>query len=337
MKELLSRWKDIVPCHEKDYYRVGRWLVSRKLAFRVAVVTCIACAALILSMMPEGLSQGAKGYPTYRYDAFLLKFYSGKAEILAESGYTAYIGNIKKGAVQGKGTLYDEEGRTVYAGKFQNGKYHGKGTLYRKNGAKLYEGEFRKGKKSGEGVLFDGRDSEVFTGQFLNDGIFYETFAGAGTDEASEWYTGKLEMYSADDEICGYMKDIDAAYFGKSAEDEMEGGWTITGLYVLKDFLLTAEGKVQDKKGLDKWFGKAEYAGDTCLELPEVIVCNLLDMKKAPALQTENLMKDVLEVTSWDEQWETSVRSYTKDGFRYTFFGTGEDGKFNFYLIEEEK
>ena len=342
VKKIMSMLKDVSPRHRKDYYRIGKWMVSRRLLYRLAIVVCLICIIFILAMKPVGSLWGTGGYPAYRYSSLPLKFHSGKVEILGKSGYTAYIGQVKKGAAQGNGTLYRKNGSVAYQGKFEKNMYQGNGTLYRENGTKEYSGSFQKGKKQGKGKLYTENGDLIYNGRFRNDPILFDEMVGKKTEDAAKRYRGSMILYHMEDSMCTYMEEINALYSGSSEDDSMDGGWEITGVYVLKDRLVTAKGSIKKEKELTKWFGKAEYAGTTKVRPSDAAAVNSLKhadklLGSSIAFETEKELSDVFQVTSYDKDYEVYIRTYIKDKFRYTFFSKDKDSDFVFYLIEPDQ
>lgn len=337
VKDALNKIKDVEPEDEKDYYQLGRWMAGRKFILRIAAAAFILSIAVIGAAWLDGAIGKTKGYPTYRYDSMLLKFRNGKAGIRAKSGYTAYIGQVRKGMAEGKGTLYGKNGSVVYKGEFEASLYHGKGTLYRENGTKIYTGEFEQGRRQGEGKLYNGSENLIYKGSFKNDEIVYEEITGKKTEDAAKMYTGTLAIctYEGDDnsDMCGIMEEIDAVYCGISTEDSMEGGYEITKVYVMKNNL--------GKDALEN-LGEPEYKGTTRIKFTEAVVMNELkktDSKAAdiPDIQREDMLEDVSSVTSYDKSFKVYIRTYVKDGFRYTLYGSSKNSRVLFYSIEADQ
>ena len=337
VKETFDKIKDVEPEDEKDYYRLGRWMAGRKFMFRIAAAVFLLGIAIIRMAYLDGAIGSTKGYPTYRYNSILLKFRTGKAGILAKSGYTAYIGQVKKGTAEGKGTLYGKSGSIIYKGEFEASLYHGKGTLYRNNGTRIYTGQFEQGRRQGEGKLYNGSGSLIYKGSFENDEILYEEITGKKTEDIAGMYTGNLSICTYEEEnsvkMCGIMEEIDAVYCGTSTEDSMEGGYEVTKVYVIKDNL---DGETVEN------LGDPEYKGTTRIKFPEAVVMNELKKRDGkiadiPAIQKEDVLKDVSRVSSYDKSFKVYIRTYVKEGFRYTFYSSSKNSSVLFYSIETDQ
>ena len=105
--------------------------------------------------------------PVFRYNSIPLKFQSGKVEILAADGHTAYIGEVSKGAASGQGDLYRADGSLLYSGAFSDSRYNGDGKLYYPNGVLQYEGAFVDNLFEGQGTQYRQSGVMEYAGQFL--------------------------------------------------------------------------------------------------------------------------------------------------------------------------
>lgn len=331
---------DVSPRDSGDYYRIGLWLVSKRLAVLATMIVCIASLLILIGSFPVLSARAKKGVPVFRYNSLPLKFYSGKAQILARSGYTAYIGQVEKGAASGKGTLYSKDGTALYRGGFSGSLYHGKGKQYRKNGTKEYDGQFEYGIKQGKGKLYNAVEELVYSGDFRNDSICYEKLAGIPTQDVAGQYTGSMILYEQNQKIWAVMKDIRAIYCADSEEDNLDGQWTTRGIYVLEDRFKAPDGAITAVSELEEYFGAPKYQGRTSLELGDVIAMKHLkpeirERYSAKAeIVTEGKWKDAKSVTGYSRDVEGYIYTFEKDGFRYTFFADSKKGRFGFYLIE---
>ncbi len=172
IKEFFNRLFDIKPKDKSDYYTFLGWMISKKLAFAIVIFFGVISMTYIVVMKPlniMGSADGAEGIVTYKYDSVPLRFHSGPVKILGNSGYLAYVGNIKNGVVKGNGKLYDKDGRLVYEGEFDRNMYNGKGKRYYENETLWYEGEFVDNEFSGSGVLYRENGIKEYVGEFLGD------------------------------------------------------------------------------------------------------------------------------------------------------------------------
>lgn len=363
IRNFFFRLLDIRPRDEKDYYPFFGWLVSRRLAMAAVVVISILCIAFLHTSKPEKAESEAP-YRAYKYNSLMLKFATGKVQILGKSGYMAYIGDVEMGVVKGTGTLYGPQGDIVYDGEFDanayngTGKYYensslryegtfkdnlyeGEGKLYCDNGALQYEGSFHLGRMSGEGTLYDAFQNPVYTGRFQEDGIVYQELIGKTATEISQMYTGKREVYTADHVYEVYMKDIDAVYFGEGAENTLDGEFIVKGIYVLQPQICLYGEEIGDMPKVREIMGEPVYEGNTYLEPEDEIALN-----KTCELRGESVLygrsgcretaayDDVTEVSAFDGDYQAYIYVYEKEEIVYTFFCRNKDGEFDFYRME---
>lgn len=360
IRELFGRVFDIAPKDSKDYYCIGAWMVSKKLAFAAVILTGILCVCYLAAMLPSGLFQNQAGCKTFRYNAVPLKFYDGKVEITGKSGYTAYIGTVKDGAVQGTGTLYRKNKETVYTGQFENNRFHGtgslyydgnllqytgdfqnnefegEGTLYRRSGVKKYEGGFHQGKMEGEGKLYNASEQLIYEGSFQDDTIVYEELAGIKTKEAAEKYKGKKTVYSNEKETSVVLEEIGAVYYLENSEQALEEDWTAGGIYVLSETARIEGKRFMSGEELYQEFGLPEYEGYTKLRLSDAVAFNQLSGAEGEVvvMETEEELKDVVDVLDYDKDYLVYLYLYKREGFQYTFFCRDKGAGFSMYLIE---
>ena len=64
------------PRDAKDYYRAGRILVSKRLAYVLTALLLIFGIICLLGSWPVYFAWGGQGYPVFSEDSFPLKFYN---------------------------------------------------------------------------------------------------------------------------------------------------------------------------------------------------------------------------------------------------------------------
>lgn len=329
------------PRDAKDYYRAGRILVSKRLAYVLTALLLIFGIICLLGSWPVYFAGGGQGYSVFSEDSFPLKFYKGKARILDREGKLLYIGAVKKGAADGEGASYRSDGSLRYRGHFRGGVYEGDGTLYRENGAAEYRGSFHDGKREGMGTLCDERGQPVYEGEFLEDELLYEKLVGTDTKEISGAYEGEQCIYQGASSVCVFLPDIQAVYAAGQRKKSVEDGWKAEGVYVLKKVFAAGGKNISDIEELKEYFGGAVYEGDTILRFEDVTAMSLLEEElselytETADVDTAGEYEDARTVTDYPRDLELYVRSYEKDGFLYTFFCSSREGTFGFYLIEE--
>ena len=106
IKSFFTKTLNVKPRDKDDYYTIGRWMVSKKLAFAVVIIVGVLSFMYVYSSW-SGLFPGSKndGIKTYDYNDILLKFTKGTVRIKGKSGYLAYEGDVSSGACNGQGTL----------------------------------------------------------------------------------------------------------------------------------------------------------------------------------------------------------------------------------------
>lgn len=305
----------LTPRGKEDYIPLFGWLIGKRFAYILAVCMIVPGIAGLIFFSPIRLPDRESRYRVFDYDSWLLKFHKGKAGIRAASGYVAYIGEIAGGTANGEGTLYYENGVAVYEGEFSDGMYHGSGKLY-DTGANL-----------------------VYDGNFIHNQIVYEELVGKETRDVAEKYHGEQKLYSREQGLCVYMPGIEAVYYAKKEEGALEDEWTTQGLYVLRQEFTAGDQVLYTMTELESYFGAPEYAGTTTAEFQDVIAVrlwkNLQEESDIPILKTEETLKNVYNVTEFEQQYELMISTFTKDGYLYTFFADEEE-YFCFYLIEGE-
>lgn len=354
---------DIRPRDEKDYYSFLGWLVSRRLAMAAVVVISILCMAFLHTSKPDKTESGAP-YKAYKYNSLMLKFVTGKVQILGRSGYMAYIGDVEMGIVKGSGTLYNPQGDIVYDGEFDanayngTGKYYensqlryegtfkdnlyeGEGKLYYDNAALRYEGSFHLGCMSGEGTLYDAFQNPVYSGHFQENGIVFQELIGKKTTEISQMYTGAREVLTAGDIYEVYMKDIDAVYFGEDAGNTLNEEFIVKGVYVLQPQVCLCGKEIKDIPQVKECLGEPVYEGNTWLEPEDEIALNrTCELRGEDVLygksgcQEKSVYDDVTEVSNFDGDYQAYIYVYESDGIVYTFFCRDKDEGFDFYRME---
>ena len=356
---------DVRPKHKRDYYSVGRWLVSKRLVFLIVILVGILSlwyvTANVSSMMS---SDGGKVAKTYYYNHVLLRFAKGNVRIKAKSGYIAYEGDVENGAVKGNGTLYNKNGGLVYKGAFSDNKFQGQGTdyyengsmrysgnfennlyfgqgkFYRSDGSLEYSGEFEEGMKNGEGELYDNSSSKVYTGNFSYDSIVYSDLLSVTTEEVNEKYKGKKTVYNDENYFAVLMSDISAMYIGNAANDSLDGKVTTTSVYVMKDYFCYGKNKAVTIDEVRNLLGEEIYHGNSEVIMPEAVVINYLNdtsrgkvLKGTVEMDVTRSLDDVITVDSFDKSYEVYLYSFEKGGLRYDFVTMDPDGGFAFYSI----
>lgn len=358
---------NVRPRHNKDYYGIFGWLVSKKLVFAVTIIVGVISLYFIFVLNPPPiLSKTETGIRAYDYDSIPLRFVSGDVKILAKSKYLAYEGNVKKGEVTGEGKLYRKDGSVVYIGEFDDNKfngngttyypsgkiqyvgefvdnvYQGKGKLFRENGSLEYEGDFAGNKKEGAGELYDSSNNPIYKGNFNGGNINFSDFLGKSTQDLSQIYLGDKTIYTGGEDFVVHMKSIDAIYYGNSSADNLEDSINVEGIYVLKDYLEYTGKKYTSIYDVKKDFGAPIYNGNTYVTMPDATAIHVLNLNGSEFFgdvsgEWVETLQDVITVNSYDMNYMFYMYTFVKDDIRYNFYCKDRSGQFEMYSIEKDE
>lgn len=358
---------DVRPKDKNDYYGMFGWLISKRLAFFIVAFIGLASAYYLTVVQPLSVfTSGENGIKTYEYDSIPLRFTDGRVRILGKSEYLAYEGDVKKGVVQGNGVLYRKDGTKAYEGQFENSRFQGTGTsyypteqiqytgtfqenlysgvgkLYRTNGSLEYTGSFLNGMKEGEGSLYDSGNNKVYTGNFSKDQLLYSDFVGKSTAEAGGMYVGSKTVYTNEEYFVVDMADIDAVYYGRQDEENLDDQVLIEGVYVLKDAYEYSGKTLKTITEVNRIMGEPIYEGNAYVILPEAVAIHVLNLSGSEFYgevikDSQEILSDAVVVNGYDDDYSVYIYTYVQDGLRYTFFGKDKNGKFAMYLIEKEE
>lgn len=361
-----SRFLDVRPKHKNDYYGIFGWLISKRFVFFVVVFIGLASAYYITLIQPlSSFTASENGIKTYDYDSIPLRFTSGQVRILGKSKYLAYEGMVEKGCAKGNGVLYRKDETKVYEGMFENNRfqgvgtsyypteqvqytgefqrnlYHGTGKLYRTNGTMEYDGNFLDGKKEGEGSLYDSGNNKVYTGNFSKDQLLYSDFVGKNTLEANNMYVGSKTIYTDEEYFIVNMPDIDAVYYGRQGEENLNDEIMVEGVYVLKDAFEYSGETLKTMTEVEQILGDPVYEGNAYVILPEAVAIHALNLSGSEFYgevikDSEQILTDAVFVNEYDKDYSVYIYTYVQEGLRYTFFGKDRTGRFAMYLMEKD-
>lgn len=364
-KETVKKLLDLRPENEDDYYSIGGFLVSRKLAFVLALAVAVICALFAASFIPDIAKEETGVYRVYKYNSVGLKFISDKVRILGKSGYMAYTGDVDKGEVTGEGTLYSPDGHVVYSGSFDNNMYNGsgkryydnsrlwyegsfkdnhfdgEGTMYREDGTIWYSGDFSQDNMEGEGQLYGKSGQPVYKGTFIRNDILFKELLGKSTSEVSGMYTGENVVYESSTDYCVCMKDINALYFGNTGENRLDEEVKVSGVYVLSDSISFDSERAGDIKAVKKVLGAPLYEGNTALSIKDKAA--LLEACKRqkdvlygkPDMAVKAVFDDVYEISDTGEEYLVYMYVFEREDTVYTFFCKDRNEGFAFYMISQ--
>lgn len=366
IRGFFSSMLNIRPRHEKDYYGIFGWLVSKKLVIAITVIIGLLSFYYLFFVNPPSVfTKSNAGIKTYNYDSVPLRFTSGEVRILAKSGYLAYEGTVSKGKAKGQGTLFNKDGALVYKGQFDNSKYNGlgslyypsgqikytgefvdnefqgEGVLYRENGSTEFEGKFVDNMMDGEGVLFDSSNNQIYKGGFSKGRLNYPDFLSKTTEEVSTMYTGRRIVYSDADDFAVNMPDINAMYYGKSDTNNINGSIEVSAIYVFENVFWYAGKQYSSIYDLIDILGNIEYEGNTYATMPDATAIHILNENGNEFYgdvegKWTKTFEDAITVESFDSNYIIYLYTIKKDGIRYNFYCKDKTGIFTMYSMEQE-
>ncbi|MBR5970809.1 MAG: hypothetical protein IK016_10770 [Lachnospiraceae bacterium] len=356
---------DVRPKHEKDYINIGRFMISKRLAYMAIIVVGVVSLWYILAVRQVFTRSAAgDGIREYSYDAIGLRFAEGKVRILAKSGYLAYEGDVEKGYATGNGTLYTPSGAMVYKGNFLKNKfeehgthywpdgtvrytgsfhdnlYDGTGKQYRQDGSLVYEGEFVSGRRNGQGKLCDLGGMTVYEGSFANDEILYVNFLGATAEEAAALYQGSRHVWQDEEAFCVHMEDINVLYEGNQDAQALTDSVVIDNVIVLSDSFPLGDRKSRSIRDISTALGEPVFTGYSEVTMGEAVAIGLLNETDRAfsgnvRMVTEESFSDVTTVYGKDTSYEVYLTSIASNGVVYTFVSEGEGDEFRYYCISK--
>ena len=368
LRTFFAKVLNVKPKDKNDYYTIGNWMVSKRLAFAlVIIIGVLSLVYIILSWNALFPGRGNDNINTYGYNNVLLKFAKGTVRIKGKSGYLAYEGDVSNGSCNGAGTLMNPAGHVVYQGNFKLSMYEGEGTkyyddgtlnykggfhenlysgegdLYRKNGSMEYRGQFALNMKEGEGTLYDMGFNPVFQGTFTQDDIKFSDLIGKHASELASAYTGDTVMYQSTDERVRFMPDISAMTVEYLDDESLDKDATVESVYVVRDYFHTADKDITSFSDLNEIFGQPVYVGTAYAVLPELLTINEISRSTDKVIIngvadiTENsVFTEYTEVKDYDRDYQIYLHTYHKDGLMYNFVTEQGLDTFSFYYIVTE-
>ncbi|MBQ7614650.1 MAG: hypothetical protein IJU77_06355 [Butyrivibrio sp.] len=362
IREFFANLLGVKPRNRDDYFIVGRWMISKRLAYAAVIIIGVLSVWYVSTETSLFKQYGEDGVRTYKYNSFRLRTAKGHVKIKGKSGYLAYDGNVENGYVTGNGALYNKEGNMVYQGAFDKNKYEGNGTqyyddgnmkyngafhenlyegngtLYRQDGTRIYTGAFVKGMKYGEGVLFDTGENEIYAGTFANDSIVFSELLGKTVAEVNNCYKGHRNVFTTTTESVAVMDSIGALYHAKIDEDALEDEEIVDSVYVLDDHFLNAGKSLDTVTDLTEVFGNPVYEGNSNVILPEAVAINLVNRNKKAlngnvTMDLNYSFSDVAEVNSFDREYVVYITSFQRGDIIYSFVSGSDDNLFSFYYL----
>lgn len=369
IRDFFFRLLDVRPKNRHDYFTIGRWMVSKKLAYAIIIMVGVLSIWYISSATRvfDRLTANG-GLRTYSYDSVLLRLAKNKVRIKAKSGYIAYEGEVSKGYVNGQGSLYSpdnvllysgsfeknryegegsqyySDGALHYTGTFHDNKYEGEGKLFRPDGSQEYEGGFFGGMKEGKGKLLDYGGSPVYDGSFASDEIVYSELLGKSADEIRQMYFGSQVLYEESADMGGdavvHMKDIGALYLAQGDDSAADDGAKASQIVVMKDSFRSGALEASDIDGVREILGDPVYEGNSSVILPEAVAINLLNEGKKTMngrvdMDVTQVYSDDIIVNDFARDYPVYVYTFRRGDLIYSFVCRQRGSGFGFYEIME--
>lgn len=364
VRNALAKLFDVKPRNQRDYYTIGHYLVSRRLAHAVVIVVGLLCLCYVVWVNPVfQAGQNVSGVRVYSYTSIPLRFHSGEVKIRAKDGQIAYEGNVDKGWASGYGKLYDKDRNLIYAGNFEKNKFSGagklyypsgqlrydgafadnqfsgSGKLYRESGSERYDGEFSFGLMEGKGTLFDGSGKAVFTGAFQQDDVVYAQLLGKNAQEISELYTGKSTIYQYDNQYAAALEDIGAVYVASQSEDSLEDAPVADTVYVEKNSFSYGGKQLTTIAEVSQILGEPVFEGNSYMTFPEAVEIRRLrekgkNIRIDPELSAEQDFSESYLVNHYNQDQLLYLYVFEKDDITYTFTASDRNGSFFVYSLE---
>ncbi len=360
------------PQSKKDYYTVGKIMISKKLVVAVFVIVSVLSAVYLLMVVPEKImgyysNQDDNKIYTKYYNSRSLKKYSGEARVVSKKSKAKYVGEISEGVANGKGYLYSKLGNVLYNGDFENNQYSGDGTLYYEDGGikyigsfrdnnfnglgalydekgrLFYQGEFVDGQKNGKGALFNNFGTQIFDGTFLNDKPSLEQYLDKGVNSLSGVFLEDGVLYNLNQKMCIIYKDLGVMVVVEGDRESLSNSQVVDKIYILDNKYFLNEPKLK-RVELDKKFaqlhGVKQYAGYTRVLFYEMSLIDYLrkiDVNLFSDLSRYNFdsqYTDVLQSQKFKSDDKIYVQSYEIDDLAYSYYFNDKDSEYVFYSVE---
>lgn len=245
----------------KDYIKVGRYYVAKKLLVISLLITVVLVYFLFIKP-PAFINKIFNQATVIKADSPKIASFSGKAVILDENDQVVYEGFLQEGLYTGYGKLYlSENNILVYEGEFLNGLRHGYGTSYDEhgiitykgnfendlpqglgesyqNGILYYKGEHDQGQMTGEGEVLNEKGEVIYKGSLVNgvysgSGILYEDGKIIYDGEFSNGkFAGEGIKYSSSEKIVYEGQFQNGMFGGEGAEYFYNGNIKYEGEFV---------------------------------------------------------------------------------------------------------
>jgi len=354
------------PRNSKDYYSIGRWLVSRRLAVVFFIFLAILIFLYIIIISPiHFFTSFEDGLRVYSYKSVALRFIDGTVKIKSEKGDIAYIGSVSSGKANGDGRLFYENGHLMYEGGFVDNQFEGKGRLYyeennmpkydgdfyqneyqgtgtsfRENGSKEYSGDFIDGKPDGQTAYYDSSNNLIYQGNYSKGQLLYTDLLGKSAQDIAAAYTGKQKIYYNDEWFLVVLVDIQTVYGGTLESSPLEDSVSAENIYVTQSSCYMAGEVYNNIVDIQNKLGSPVYEGNTYLNLPESAAIEnsqtaLQEMKISTNIEAVSDVENVYRVTAYNSDNLVYIYTFVYEGIQYTFYCKDQSGAFYMYLLQK--
>lgn len=360
-----SKSLDLKPRSKDDYYNVGRWMVSKRLAafgVMLALLIIVFYFAVISPISIFGESEN--GVRIYSYKSIPLRLVSGNVKIKDESGDIAYEGRVEQGRANGQGKLYYQGGKSVlYDGNFEDSKYSGRGTLYydngmvcyqgefadnefngtgiyyRQSGSRMYEGDFKNGLADGTVNYYSSSDNLIYTGAYSKGMLLYSSLLGNSATDVTASYKGTTNVYYNEDIFLVELKDINVIYGDDSEQGIMEDSATAANIYVLHNNCYIAGRVCSSIPEVRELIGEPVYEGNVDAEVQEALaLASDSDVYGSTDayiyLDVEKVVDGVYELREFYVDRAFYIYTFQYEGVQYTFYCDDNSGDFFMYQLQ---
>ena len=358
---------DFRPRTEEDYYIVGRWMVSKKLA-SFGVLVCLLIILFYFTVIsPVSIfGESEDGIRIYSYDSIPLRLVSGVVKIKDAEENIAYEGRVDSGRANGTGklfypgterkllyegdfvdsqyygtgTLYYESGMSCYEGEFRENEYNGVGTLYRENGSMMYEGEFVDGLADGMINYYSSSDRLIYTGTYSKGLLLYTSLLGNSSMDLTESYKGKTNVYYNDEIFLVELADIGAIYGDDSEQGILQNSAVAANIYVMAEDCYIGGTVCHSITEVRERAGNPVYEGWVDPEIQEVLALssnkdfyNSFSAYHYVGLEEE--ISGIYKLTDYNVDFRLYIHVFQYEGIQYTFYSKDENSDFVMYLLQE--
>lgn len=356
----------------KEYYSIGRFMLSKRLGNILFILTVLLSIWFIIASFIPSLQlkkkESALGpnieAKSYFYDAHKLKNYTGMVRVFSKKSKALFEGSLTNGIANGPGTLYDKNGNMIFKGDFKNNRFNGDGTAYytdgsphyiggfldnfysgngelrSKNGQPYYIGGFIAGLKNGRGTLYNNSGNAIFDGMFTNDMPNLSCYIGATMANVSDVFLGKRLLYNSDNKVMVSYPDVDCVLVADKKQNSVDEVGTVRKIFIMAPSYYPGTSAEYNRLDLGNTLPKNFLNGFTNVSDEEMSVIDVMrqegtrSFKGYESVEKETITDEAFNLKESMSDDEFYISKYKINGFIYTFYFTKLDGPYVFYSIE---